>query len=145
MFSLSFIFLDWICPFCRPDNPRGESDPMIECDSCDTWYHYSCVNLLQEPSKDESWFCPKCQPSKTKKQSKHSKLSKGSKAEKKESKNSSDWSCLVCGKSNNSKPTICCDSCDKWYHWPCVGITKPPKEQDSWFCKTCLKSQSKHH
>lgn len=122
---------------------------MIECDACDTWYHYSCVNLLHEPSQDESWYCPKCQSAKMKKQSKHSKssnpASRPEKLEKKESKSSPGWSCLVCKKSSNSKPTICCDSCDQWFHWPCVGIVIPPKTQDSWYCETCLRSQSKHH
>ena len=47
---LSFIFQDstgqkvWICPTCKmPD----DGSPMIGCDICDDWYHWSVYNLLQ--------------------------------------------------------------------------------------------------
>ncbi|CAG0913928.1 unnamed protein product [Notodromas monacha] len=46
----------WICPFCgRVD----DGTPMIGCDSCDDWYHWVCVGIVEEPV-DEKWFCPRC-------------------------------------------------------------------------------------
>ena len=47
----------WICPSCkRPD----DGSPMIGCDTCDDWYHYTCAGIKDEPGEDESWFCKKC-------------------------------------------------------------------------------------
>ena len=34
-----------------------------------------------------------------------------------------------------------CDTCDDWYHYSCVGITEPPGEDESWFCKKCVQKQ----
>lgn len=47
----------WICPKC---NMPDDGTPMIGCDTCDKWYHYICVGILEEPKEDESWFCPPC-------------------------------------------------------------------------------------
>ena len=46
----------WICPGC---NKPDDGSPMIGCDSCDGWYHWPCVGITMEPSKDE-WYCPNC-------------------------------------------------------------------------------------
>lgn len=145
--SLSLLLpSDWNCPICSDTNPRGESDSMVLCDSCSKWFHYCCVNLVCAPPEDEKWFCPTCTPTKNKKRPKHpkssSKTSKSNKSDKKESKKStSDWLCLTCNKSTSTaKPTICCDGCDQWYHWHCVGIIVPPKDDDSWYCDSCSKS-----
>ena len=123
---------------------------MIECDICDKWYHYSCLGLYEEPADMEPWYCTTCSPNKQKKKAKQtkpvkSKSDKVEKMEKKETKkdSSSSWFCLVCKKSNNSKPTICCDSCDQWFHWPCVGIVVPPKQSEAWFCDRCIQTQAK--
>lgn len=46
----------WICPSCgKPD----DGSPMVGCDECDDWFHWTCVGLLAEPTV-EKWFCPKC-------------------------------------------------------------------------------------
>ena len=33
---------------------------------------------------------------------------------------------------------ICCDRCDIWYHWKCVGISKEPDESLDWYCTRCV-------
>lgn len=32
---------------------------MIGCDSCDDWYHWSCLGINQEPAVNK-WYCSKC-------------------------------------------------------------------------------------
>lgn len=46
----------WICPACKqPD----DGSPMIGCDNCEEWYHWTCVGIKADPEED-SWFCPRC-------------------------------------------------------------------------------------
>lgn len=46
----------WICPGCKsPD----DGSPMIGCDNCEEWYHWTCVGIRKDPDED-SWFCPRC-------------------------------------------------------------------------------------
>ncbi|XP_023348999.1 PHD finger protein ALFIN-LIKE 5, partial [Eurytemora carolleeae] len=55
-----------ICPVCSekndPTNPGDKKNRMIGCDSCDKWYHWSCVGIDHEnkPGKDDDWYCRKC-------------------------------------------------------------------------------------
>lgn len=69
----------WICPSCRkPD----DGSPMIGCDECDDWYHWSCLGEsacvqlccwwqfcdgwllviagIKSAPKEDCWFCKKC-------------------------------------------------------------------------------------
>ena len=43
--------------------------------------------------------------------------------------------------------SIGCDSCELWFHYPCVGLTgKEPflsRKRSSWFCAACEKSRGK--
>lgn len=51
------------------------------------------------------------------------------------------WICLVCNKTEpmkSSKPMVCCEICDDWYHFKCVGIKKKMPRKDPWFCKRCI-------
>nr|XP_046915597.1 transcription initiation factor TFIID subunit 3-like isoform X1 [Dermatophagoides farinae]XP_046915604.1 transcription initiation factor TFIID subunit 3-like isoform X1 [Dermatophagoides farinae] len=43
---------------------------------------------------------------------------------------------------NLSVNMIGCDSCDQWFHWPCVGINTAPSPDSSWFCAKCIKKKS---
>lgn len=48
--------------------------------------------------------------------------------------------CPVCSVAYNGHANVvCCDKCEEWFHWHCVGITSAPTEKE-WFCKNCLKS-----
>lgn len=53
----------WICPACAQ---QDDGSPMIGCDICDDWYHWPCVDIVEEPEEDEQWYCPKCRPTKSK-------------------------------------------------------------------------------
>ncbi|GFR73512.1 transcription initiation factor TFIID subunit 3 [Elysia marginata] len=48
------------------------------------------------------------------------------------------WICPACKKPDDGSEMIGCDMCDNWYHWPCVGITEAPPEEQQWFCPKCL-------
>lgn len=50
---------DDCCPEC---NLPDDGTMMIQCDDpfCARWFHGKCVNLLEEPKDDESWFCKAC-------------------------------------------------------------------------------------
>lgn len=59
----------WICPGChQPD----DGSPMIGCDKCEEWYHWTCVGVVQAPPEDATWYCPRCLTKKPpKKKAKH--------------------------------------------------------------------------
>jgi hypothetical protein len=46
---------------------------------------------------------------------------------------------------NESKPMVFCDECCDWYHNSCEGITKPPREDESYTCRSCreMKKQGR--
>ena len=48
---------DYHCPEC---GLRDDGSPMIGCDGCDSWVHWTCVGITREPPDDEKWFCPTC-------------------------------------------------------------------------------------
>lgn len=48
------------------------------------------------------------------------------------------WICPACARPDDGSPMIGCDECDDWYHWVCVGIVVPPKEEESWYCNRCI-------
>lgn len=44
------------CVACdRPD----EAENMVQCDACDTWWHFSCAKVTASVS-NRSWICSKC-------------------------------------------------------------------------------------
>lgn len=67
----------WICPACRG---QDDGSPMIGCDDCDAWYHWSvslrtchlvicnfcnfmfrvCVGIQVPPDDNEDWYCRIC-------------------------------------------------------------------------------------
>lgn len=71
---------DFTTPHCicrRPDDGKG----MIECSSCQEWYHYFCVGLTKRKataySGDVEYECPRCTNQKNKnKAAKNGKTSK---------------------------------------------------------------------
>ncbi|XP_030072005.1 transcription initiation factor TFIID subunit 3 [Microcaecilia unicolor] len=56
------------------------------------------------------------------------------------------WICPGCKKLDDGSPMIGCDDCDDWYHWPCVGISDAPPDEEKWFCPKCnSKKKDKKH
>lgn len=55
------------------------------------------------------------------------------------------WPCGQCGQ-ECLEGVVCCDGCDLWYHYACMGISEEEGEklgQDddtSWFCTKCSRS-----
>lgn len=48
---------EWFCPHCGgPD----DGDLMVQCDSCQEWYHLQCTGLSKPPEDDENWECEPC-------------------------------------------------------------------------------------
>ena len=38
---------------------------------------------------------------------------------------------------------VCCDTCEEWFHFECVGITTAPAENESFECMSCAKKRRK--
>ncbi|XP_032227627.2 transcription initiation factor TFIID subunit 3 isoform X2 [Nematostella vectensis] len=55
----------YFCPAC---GFADDGSFMIGCDSCDKWYHGSCVGVLDDPGGD--WYCVHCTAKKAKKKKK---------------------------------------------------------------------------
>lgn len=45
--------------FCYCKMPAQFDTEMIQCDTCQLWYHYSCVHLDTSNIPD-NWECPRC-------------------------------------------------------------------------------------
>lgn len=54
-------------------------------------------------------------------------------------KSESDWACPICNDRHLECDVVCCDNCDKWHHFNCLGIVNGPKENEKWFCPKCEK------
>uniref|UniRef100_A0A5S6QK14 PHD-type domain-containing protein n=1 Tax=Trichuris muris TaxID=70415 RepID=A0A5S6QK14_TRIMR len=54
---------------------------------------------------------------------------------------SSDWYCPVCFKGDRDDvDMVCCDSCNCWFHYDCVGLQAAPSTP-AWFCQRCAGMQ----
>ncbi|XP_028409364.1 transcription initiation factor TFIID subunit 3-like [Dendronephthya gigantea] len=60
----------YYCPVCHK---QDDGSPMVGCDGCDEWCHWSCVGLMAAPPKHEKWYCPLCLLKKSKKKKAKSK------------------------------------------------------------------------
>ena len=56
-----------VCPICRIED---EQIPMIECNTCDQWYHFKCQNIRRRPNEDTRWDCRQCRTQKQKRSTK---------------------------------------------------------------------------
>ena len=41
--------------YCTCKMPESYDTRMVQCDDCDTWYHFKCVGIRKEP---EHYVCP---------------------------------------------------------------------------------------
>ena len=53
------------------------------------------------------------------------------------------WICPLCVKPDDATPMICCDTCDQWHHYYCLGIDHDPNPGGPWFCPKCFEKQKK--
>uniref|UniRef100_A0A0K0EWA5 PHD-type domain-containing protein n=1 Tax=Strongyloides venezuelensis TaxID=75913 RepID=A0A0K0EWA5_STRVS len=48
------------CPVCN-NSYYIKKNPMICCDECEFWYHFSCVDLKpKDVPEEDPWFCSRC-------------------------------------------------------------------------------------
>ena len=52
--KLSHFLIHINCSCGRPDSV----DQMVQCDTCDAWFHFECAHLQGVPEGD--WFCTNC-------------------------------------------------------------------------------------
>ncbi|XP_055603751.1 uncharacterized protein LOC129751982 [Uranotaenia lowii] len=55
--------------------------------------------------------------------------------------------CVTCGSaSTRNEGMVCCNGCEGWFHFRCVGVTESVKRQKKWFCpaELCQQMYSKH-
>lgn len=50
--------------------------------------------------------------------------------------------CNSCNENDDYDDMVCCDLCDGWHHFICVGVTSNI-EGFSWFCQVCLSGKIK--
>ncbi|KAG7090650.1 hypothetical protein E1B28_009751 [Marasmius oreades] len=44
-------------------NFEDDDARVVQCDSCDLWYHFGCMGIRSGELRDvDKWFCPKCAP-----------------------------------------------------------------------------------
>ncbi|CAB3400709.1 unnamed protein product [Caenorhabditis bovis] len=54
------------------------------------------------------------------------------------------WVCPVCSVAyTEGANMVCCDMCDDWFHWHCVGLLVEPASNVSWYCQRC-SGKKKH-
>ncbi|VDN55788.1 unnamed protein product [Dracunculus medinensis] len=54
------------------------------------------------------------------------------------------WICPVCSVAyvDGACDMVCCDHCDNWFHWSCVGLVLAPPAEVPWYCNNCAKKKS---
>lgn len=40
--------------------------------------------------------------------------------------------------SDTSENSVMCDTCKKWYHYVCIGITEAPSDDEDYYCTKCI-------
>ncbi len=103
---------DWRCKLCTVIDKRLK---MIQCDSCDEWFHFRCVGLTSYKATD-LWVCTTCLQ--------HNKQYK------------QPATCATCDKANDSK-VIRCKQCFTVHHTSCVNIQDDLVPSD-WVCDNCV-------
>ncbi|KAG2433067.1 hypothetical protein HYH02_012771 [Chlamydomonas schloesseri] len=51
---------DRVPVYCMCEMPYNPDRPMINCDTCDEWYHPSCLGLGQQVLQQDNFVCPTC-------------------------------------------------------------------------------------
>ncbi|XP_055615268.1 uncharacterized protein LOC129761557 [Toxorhynchites rutilus septentrionalis] len=58
-----------------------------------------------------------------------------------EDPNKTGYNCARCSRPDHAESKmVFCDQCESWYHYGCVGVSSPVKDDDDWMCPDCRKS-----
>ncbi|CDW58450.1 Nucleosome-remodeling factor subunit BPTF [Trichuris trichiura] len=91
----------------------------IACSLCSRWFHGICVDITESQSKQMiSWHCRDCQ--------------------KERERTVQELHCICRTPYDESRPYVCCDVCEGWFHCECVGLTAEAAEAiPLYVCKIC--------
>lgn len=91
----------------------------IKCESCEAYFHKTCVNPLRADwPEDEKFICDDCADN-----------------------------CGICEQEDDEdeeNPAIICDNCQEWFHYNCLEEDdRPPvdeigNEEIEWYCPECF-------
>ncbi|KAF6742344.1 JmjC domain-containing histone demethylation protein 1 [Ephemerocybe angulata] len=48
------------CPLCAPDVKLLRKEDWVECEACNTWYHWRCAGNGEDVKRVAKWFCKSC-------------------------------------------------------------------------------------
>ena len=152
------------CKRCTLCNDPHDEDKMLFCDECDRGYHSFCVGLTQIPIG--RWICDKCGmcasclkrvpgPEGSAAKWKHEFTIPGEGGE----PQFLQTLCISCSRlfrngnfcpiclkvyrnDETDLPMVCCDSCDRWTHTDCEGISEKTykelsKSKSKYKCALC--------
>eukprot|EP00039_Didymoeca_costata_P018008 m.331728 g.331728 ORF g.331728 m.331728 type:complete len:1565 (+) comp16789_c0_seq1:290-4984(+) len=118
---------------CRRPNT---SEPMIQCDKCDEWFHFGCVGLVTGDVEDlGTYHCPSC--------SKIYGNPGDPKADHDSHKEAEELYCICRQPYNDELVMILCDECNDWFHLECLGLTDAEiNESEEYYCPSCQEARN---
>lgn len=104
-----------VCVYCLSDdrlNPRlGRPEGLLRCSRCDTWAHFTCLQLpahVIELAMRYPWQCIECK------------------------------TCWFCGSAEQESRMAFCSDCDRTFHIDCLPVPLPRVPTSQWSCDICL-------
>lgn len=104
-----------VCVYCLSDdrlNPRlGHPEGLLRCSRCETWAHFTCLQLpahVIELAMRYSWQCIECK------------------------------TCWLCGSSEQESQMAFCSDCDRTFHIDCLPVPLSRVPTSQWSCDICL-------
>lgn len=111
---------EYKCELCESRDP---DKPIVACDICNKWHHFSCVNIVSI-SESDPWVCFKCESAK------------------KENVADPKYTCKLCYNADDDR-MITCEECVDKYHFACTNM-KMYDVRQKWRCPTCtIRYQNK--
>ena len=105
--------------FCYCQQNNDSQKPMVQCDKCSEWFHFSCTGLDSDFASLDEWYC------------KHCEIVVADVAR----------HCTCGDEFDPNKQTIKCRGpCGVLYHPECVGVdleTMSEEDGNNWECAEC--------